>query len=369
MQEDKWKQYGGYIITYNKNQIQIFAKHIFLKHLFIERIKIINCKIYISLRIAQSISSFQNLIETSGYIETTTKTFIKTITNHSFELIRETKLKQPKQKNNYIVTFANGVYLQKPVVHWVFSNILNNMNTHSKKREHLFDPILAKKKLLEALENIPFDFKCGCRRNHCNETMQLFGENGISPDRKFDDKSYIDPSQIINFVIKKHNTYHKFDDIPIKMKHPTSWVNAISKNMINSTKDRIEKLKLKIKYTTQNEKKQILKYDTMNLNADFYIESLLKKKLEQKELCYKCNIKLYFGDENGIMRFIVGNKASPDRIDNNNCFYNDNNYHLVCVSCNYVENSNYRIHILNRAKNNPIFFTIALLEECKKWLI
>jgi formate-dependent nitrite reductase cytochrome c552 subunit len=72
---------------------------------------------------------------------------------------------------------------------------------------------------------------------------------------------------------------------------------------------------------------------------------LLQQKKEVSTLCAKCSVEMYFGDEDGVMtRMKVSNKASPDRLDNSNPFYDSDNFVLCCQSCNWSENEYSRRH-------------------------
>lgn len=93
--------------------------------------------------------------------------------------------------------------------------------------------------------------------------------------------------------------------------------------------------------------------------------------LKQKDICAAqgCGKIMYFGNESDVMEFCdVANKVSPDRRDNQNIFYEDDNFDLVCQTCNYTENRAGRTYFKNKVENDAIFFTCELFQQCLEWL-
>ncbi len=377
-------KYFAYEIKFCDNRTQTdlvkYANDVWNLNTRIEILKIVKQSLFVALFESQTQNSFKMTLpfltnENVIQIIPSQKLYVRNIieTEQSYLLERDIIIKQPDEKLNHIIIFAGGRYLYKPVVDYVLKSIIDGLKAHSKKRCHAFDVEIGKKKLLNAFLKIKPDFKCGCGRPSCDKDLQLFGDDGISPDRKYDNLGYIDEKQIITFVIKPHNTFYKFDGEPKEMKWCRSWVKVVSGHMFDSTNDRIKKLREKKTHLSKLEKREILFYDYLrskaHWNRKFFIQRILKKKKNQKGLCYKCGTKLYCGDKNGISRiWNIGNKGSADRIDNNLIFYDTDNFNLVCVSCNFCENPFIRTHITNKAKNNPIPLTAELLEECMAWL-
>lgn len=95
--------------------------------------------------------------------------------------------------------------------------------------------------------------------------------------------------------------------------------------------------------------------------------SLLNKKQTQDSKCARCSNKMYFGNDEYKLE-LAGhpNLASPHRIDDKNVFYDDNNYHLCCLACNYNGNHNIRRCIENPAVNVSVDLSVLLLNKCKE---
>jgi hypothetical protein len=196
----------------------------------------------------------------------------------------------------------------------------------------------------------------------------LYGDNGISPDKFFDNLSYIDEDQVIDWVVKPHNCKIKPNQPPKKRKTNTKWIIQIASAMHGKVSERTQLLEKHKKISDLN-KHQINRFKTdSSLTINHYKELLCRKRVIQNDLCKTCNLPMYFGDEKGLLKISYPNQASPDRINNENIFYDFDNFNLVCVSCNYSGNQNTRRFIPNHYKNDPIAFTPELLEACKEWL-
>ncbi len=275
-----------------------------------------------------------------------------------------------EQKENHVVLFQTGTYYNRPVVNHVLRNILNSMSHGSKIRGHFFDMNLAKQKLLDAFENMKPKYSCNCDRPNCLEILQLYGEYGISPDRSNNALGYVDDNQILRLVIKPHNTTITYTSEPRLRANPCKWYSYLARHMRKNVLERVNQLQKK-KYKTDLDKQQITRFENeINNNPlEDFKKVLLAKKASQLGHCLKCNDKLYFGDEEGFLRLCnKENQVSPDRIDNNNIFYDDGNFRLVCVKCNFPENRSGRMDVETKAKNKPILFTPDLLKECIDWL-
>lgn len=282
-------------------------------------------------------------------------------------------VEQPPQLENVIIFFHNGQYEKRDAISYTLLCMLQSMATSSKTRRHHFNMIQAKKKLLLAFEDIADDFRCGCNRCNCEEIMQLYGPNKLSPDRKNDKIGYCEDNQKITFVVMPHNTPIKPDSVEIKTESGQKWFTILASSMKVSTKRRIAKLRKKSK-KTDFEKEQIKRYDDDERNTQksnqHYVILLKLKRLEQKDLCSKCKQEMYFGNDDQIVEYSNrANKASPDRLNNNNIFYDADNFTLVCCACNYSENWGGRTYFANKAEIAPINFTPNLLKQCKEWLI
>jgi hypothetical protein len=122
----------------------------------------------------------------------------------------------------------------------------------------------------------------------------------------------------------------------------------------------------KISTIAQN---QINRFKTdKSITVNCYKQLLIKKRTIQKDICKTCSVVMYFGDENEVLKLSYPNQASPDRINDDNIFYDFDNFNLVCVSCNYNGKKNIRRYIPNQHKNEPVAFTPELLEACNAWL-
>jgi hypothetical protein len=284
-------------------------------------------------------------------------------------------IEQIKQKENHVIIFTGIKYVQKEVVSFALKVILNNMKGHSKERGHDFDIDKAKSKLVHAFSEIKENFACGCGRKNCAEIMQLYGPNGISPDKENDSIPYSDDLQKISFVVKSHNTRIKPGIVAKPRTDARKWYKVLARSMKNCTKKRIDRLRLKPKQTNLDIQ-QINIYDNDERNKErsneHYVEILKRKRLEQKDICASpwCNKVMYFGNSEGLLDLTnVANKVSPNRRNNDNVFYEYDNFDLVCCSCNFTENRNGRTYVENKPQNNPIPFTLELLGKCKDWLL
>lgn len=284
---------------------------------------------------------------------------------------RSNIIEQPNQLLNHVIVLKDGCFYQQEVVQHVLSSILHHMSQSSNERSHDFYYDEARTKLLEAFTEMSENLRCSCKPN-CNEIMQLYGPNGISPDRQDDNIGYCEETQQIRFVVKPHNTPIKVGSIKRKPQKLAKWSVRVSHGMKGHTKERVNQLRKK-SVQTESDKEQINKYDddprNFQTSAQHYAELLKLKKTEQDGRCSKCQKEMYFGNEDGIVEYVnCAYKASPDRIDNNNIFYEANNVRLVCCSCNSADNRRGRTYIENKPKNNPILFTKELLQQCKDWL-
>ena len=356
----------------NQNTLISFAKTLFNKNEQIRLIQIFAGFLLIHFYKSVSLNKLQNdvLLKFEFNVEKYTRNF--NVPKKTLDFFERDAEQQPLQLPNHIVCYQHG-YRQIPVVKYVLELMLCSMKCHSEKRTHQFSMEIAKIKLMEAFLNLNSDFACKCGRCDCQEIIQLFGKNSISPDRVFDELSYIHSNQQIKFVVKSHNTLMKFDDekmIPLKRK--IFWCERLADTMKFSTRRRVEVLRNK-RVQSVKDKEQISKFDSdpRNLqpaNTDL-INMLKQKKFEQRDLCAKCERVMYFGNEEGMFEYKnVGNKVSPDRIDNENIFYDADNVKLVCISCNYVENRRGRSMIEHPVVNDPIDLTKDLLKECILWL-
>jgi hypothetical protein len=296
--------------------------------------------------------------------------FFKTIDKKDCDYYQYREIVIPKitQLPNCIVIFHSGRYVQYPVVNYVLSNMLSYMKARSKERQVDFNIDIAKQKLLTAFEKIDSNFHCKCNRLACREVLQLYGDNGISPDKKFDNLSYIDDNQIIDFVVKAHNCFFKPNQASKERKTYPKWENQIAGAMCVKTRRRIKILEKQVKLSKIPEN-QIARFKTdTSINVEHYKTLLYQKRVIQQDLCETCKIPMYFGDELGILKLSYSHQASPDRIDDENIFYDFDNFNLVCISCNFNGKQNTRRYIPNKHKNNPIDFTVELLGACKEWL-
>lgn len=358
---------------------QPHLKTIYENNYFIGGMAFYETSVIISLRVPRFITAIQKLFidcELKGNITIDRCKRSKIIFNDAVEIWdKGYVIEQIKQQEYQIIVLENGKYVHKEVVNWVLSTILSNMKSHSKTREHEFDLANTRYKLLQAVHSISHNYKCGCNRSNCTEIMQLYGPNGISPDKQNDMIGYSDAKQHITFVVKSHNTRIKPGNIENIAKNPRKWYKILAKSMKNSTKIRVNKLRKKPSQS-DFDMEQIKKYDdddrNTQPNTDHYVQILQQKKLEQKDVCASkgCNKIMYFGNDQELLELSnVAHKVSPDRRNNDNIFYEYDNFDLVCCSCNYTENRAGRTYVQNKVQNNPIFFTPELIQKCKDWLI
>jgi len=284
-------------------------------------------------------------------------------------------VEQKEQLLNHVLIFDsnNRTYYNRPVVAWVLCQMLGRMEASSKKRKHGFNKNLAKLKLLDAFLRMAADFQCDCGRPSCKEIMQIYGNNQISPDRVNNSLGYVESTQVIRFVTQPHNTLIAYNSVSRPSgsgNRRTKWYTVLVGGMRRRTKQRVTQLKKK-PVKTDFDKMQIARFEserTVNPNT-YLVKLLIPKKETQLDCCFKCSKTLYFGDGNGLFKMSnLPNQVSPDRCDNDNIFYDDNNFNLVCASCNFCENRGGRTYVENKAKNQPIPFTLELLKECKEWL-
>jgi hypothetical protein len=286
---------------------------------------------------------------------------------------REIILEQPERWPNHVIHKTNGTFQQYHVVEFMMSRILSGMKSNSKRRGHSYDEPIAKQKLFNAFRRLSADLSCGCRRLDCNEVLDLYGPNKLSPDRTYDIMGYCDMKQKIVFVVKSHNCSIKFDNIATERKSPHNWIVQTAAQMATKFKKRIKSLEIDLEKRSEFDKQQVKRFrDEQVMNVEHYRifkDVLQQMKDEQKCQCEKCKRQMYFGDCAGILRKShEPTQASPDRIDNNNVFYDKNNMRLVCQSCNHNENHQGRRHVEHKIKQDPIPLTKALVKECQKYL-
>jgi hypothetical protein len=356
-----------------------YVKAIYEKNNCIQLIAVYKSFVIVNFKNIKELSFIKNLFINNEfrnqiYIEPSKK--LKTKHVDAIQVMERSNIhEQIKQKENHVIVFRNGKYSQKEVVSHVLSIILQSMKTSSKQRGHDFDVEKAKNKLILAFTEIKENFACGCGRKNCTETMQLFGPNGISPDKVNDTIGYSDDMQKITFVVKSHNTRIKPDIVSKTRTDPRKWYKVLAKSMKMCTKKRIERLRLKPK-KTDFDVKQVKKYDNDDRNTqpsnEHYVELLKLKRQEQKDICASpgCNKPMYFGNLEGLLDLTnVAHKVSSNRRNNDNVFYEYDNFDLVCWSCNFTENRNGRTYVENKPNNNPIPLTLELLQKCKDWLL
>ncbi len=353
-----------YMITFNST---FEDTNSLLKLNFIKKIFIYKNYIILDLTIHKYITSIQKLLFECN-IEVYNSNKLKLNLDKPIAIMeKEFIIKQPKQKENHIVMFANGRYLQREVIGFVLGRIFQSMKSHSKQRQHEFDPIKAKEKLLESFTKMDTNYQCGCNRKNCREIMQLYGENGISPDKENDNIGYCEESQKITLVIKSHNTPIKFDSNKRMAKSLGKWYDILATHMMERTKRHINRL-IK-KQQSESDKQQIKKYVNQEQSHEHMITMLKEKRIEQDDLCKKCKEEMYFGNEDDVSEWTnCGNKASPDRKDNENVFYDSENFDLVCCSCNFKENQGGRTFVEHKCINKPIPFTLELLKKCQAFI-
>jgi hypothetical protein len=373
----------SYVITFlNDSSFEDFKPYVKMIYEKSDCIKLIavykNCVI-VNFKTTKASTFVKNLFiheDFKNQIDIQPSKKLKTKHISAIQVIERSNIhEQIKQKENHVIVFANGKYNQREVVSFVLSVILENMKTHSKQRGHDFDLGKAKHKLILAFEGIKENFACGCGRNNCTEIMQLFGPNGISPDKVNDTIGYSEDIQRITFVVKSHNTRIKPGIVSKVRTDPRKWYKVLAKSMKNCTKKRIDKLRQKPK-KTDFDRKQIKMYDDDDRNTqpsnEHYVELLKLKRQEQKDICASpgCNKPMYFGNLEGLLELTnVAHKVSPNRRNNDNVFYEYDNFDLVCCSCNFTENRNGRTYVENKPNNNPIPLTLELLQKCKDWLL
>ncbi len=298
------------------------------------------------------------------------KLFVDRISDKSciYKLERDIVLKQPEPVENKICVFSGGIFFQVAQVKFVLQVMLSGMKQRAERRFGLeLDMEIAKTKLLIAFENIAPNFKCGCTNENCSKIMEFYGENGISPDRQNDDITYDDEKQIVTFVIKAHNTRLKDNSVPrlSSQIYHSDWETITASNMYHHITNRAVQLEKKNHHMSEFETKQLIRFKKHQYDDIQALKLLLLKKKDlQQKRCFKCTKKLYFGT-----KFVnVNNKASPDRIDNHNIFYDEDNFRLVCIKCNEAGICKVRTHVKYKVENNTIPFTKDLIEECKVWL-
>ncbi len=276
----------------------------------------------------------------------------------------------PAPNPNHITVFSDGKFCHKPAVGYVFGLMLNRMKFRSTKRNMTFDIVKTLEKLSQALNKITSDFDCGCERSHCNEKLQLFGLNAMSPDRKRDDLGYSDENQVITMVVKAHNTRFQPNSQPQEAKTQDKWTSILRGNMFQHTKNRIIKLQ-KLRIISNAQQLYIDRYREQEFQLKFEYRKLLEsKRITQNDKCFRCGTEMYFGDQGGIFRETKNaRKVSPDRVDDTNVFYDDSNFNLVCCSCNYNGQKLLTTYIETKPDNQEIALTHNLLQQCKDWLI
>ncbi len=370
----------SYCITFSSDSpFQSYAKMIYEKSDCIQLMAFYKTCVVVNFKITKASTFVTKLFLNNKFknkIDIQLSKKLKTKHTEAIEVMERSNVHQQiTQKENHVIVFANGKYVQREVVSYILSGLLCHMKKSSKERGHDFNSNIAKKKLIQAFAEIKDNFACGCNRTNCTEIMQLFGPNGISPDRENDLLGYSDDAQKITFVVKSHNTRIKEGIVAKSRPDPRKWYKILARSMKYCTKKRIEKLRLK-PTQTYLDMKQIEIYDSDARNKgtsnEHYVEILKLKRLEQKDICASlgCNKLMYFGNSEGVLEFSnVAHKVSPNRRNNDNVFYEYDNFDLVCCSCNFTENRNGRTFVENKPNNNPIPLTLELVQKCKDWLV
>jgi hypothetical protein len=270
-------------------------------------------------------------------------------------------------------------YYDRNTIKYVMNTMVQARMGTSHRRGHECDSDLIRPALLKAFENIRSDFKCQCGHPGCDEVMTLCGTNAISPDRKYDDLGYHDEGQVLTFVCKEHNTRIKHDTVPKELtrRSPLKWYNMMASGIIAKTRERIEKLRTLGDQITAYELEQVKRYYEEELDSTFdrrdIATNMVKQMKQESTECAKCHRDLYFGDDEGNVRFsYLGHKASADRIDNQNVFYDSSNVRLVCISCNHNDNPTRR----TLKNENPtteehlrVPLTQDIIQECIQYLL
>ncbi len=357
----------------HSDQVTLRVTKMFAKNQKVKKIQVYENKLLIRLFKRQHLKTVRNFYKDTNKIIDIADKHLWTIQNQKcvFFIERPNEILPPKSKPNHITIFLNGNYTQKPEVAFCLSSMLRSMKCNSKARSLEFDKDVAKQKLMDAMNRIDVDFKCGCDRHHCAEKLQLFGPNSMSPDRTFDNIGYSDEKQVITMVVKAHNTTIKTNSVPIKASTQVRWTSILTHNMFKNTVDRIAQLHKLDNYISEKQQQYIDRFEKEKLSLKKrYKASLQIKRIAQKDICFTCKSLMYFGDHKGIFREKNnGRKVSPDRVDDANVFYDNDNFNLVCCSCNFIGKHNIRTHIESKAENVPVDLTTHLLQQCKNWLV
>lgn len=287
---------------------------------------------------------------------------------------RTVLLQEPEVKDNHITIFEKGTWRQREAVNFIIGRMISVMKYDSvTKRKQEYVEVDALQKLLEAFQRCAV--KCGCGQSHCNLTMDLFGADQISPDRKYNHLSYSDPGQYITIVSKRDNTRTKFDSVPEERGRHCDWINRTAGSMTSGTKTRMQRLVAGKTLGQQSavERAQVERYAREEADESFHrfrhYKSILKQKQAQCTGCFRCGKDMYFGDERGILRITkVGHQASPDRLDNSNPFYDSSNFDLACQSCNRTERVYTRTHVEHKSTQPNIPLTTEYLTKIVAWL-
>jgi hypothetical protein len=266
----------------------------------------------------------------------------------------------------------------------ILSQILRNMRTNSKMRGHEFDRRKAIIKMIEALEKILYNSEgvglCGCGR--CVDTMILnCGVAKLGFDRLLDFLGYGDDGQELTVVKIAHNTWMKpTTEKIIRTGKTIYFLGQTSDSMVANTKGRADKLfqrRRKGLPLTPSENEQLNLFNREyfgeegNIKLREQYKEILKEKVanlvviwweaEDEEgrkegesdwyeysMCPRCGELIHCGivrtrwkgtknsDIYDIrhLKYMKDNmQASPDRLDNDNIYYWEDNYELVCPCC------------------------------------
>lgn len=280
-------------------------------------------------------------------------------------------LEEPVPKTGFITVHDAGRYYQREAVEYVITQVLNSMKLHAKERGHEHNQQGAVQNLITAFQSS--NLFCGCGQNHCDEQLQLWGPNKISPDRSNDRLDYGDDNQSLTIVVSPHNTRIKHTSVPTKRRVQLNWCSALAAGMACHTAERLEMLiankPADRRSVAENNHVARFEWEQTNfknpkLHRNHHLQTLLRQKYEQSKQCSVCGTDMYFGDSNGILRLAyVATQVSPDRIDNSNPWYDANNFRLTCVSCNKADRSYSRKNVIQKPKQPAIDLTQEVLQN------
>jgi hypothetical protein len=348
--------------------------------LFTSDQNIVSCKtfenyILVDVKKSECVSTYKNKHSSPGTTITSVgRKRVKFIDPTLWQYLqkRVISVEEPALILHHVNVFINGRWYQYPVVNHVLTKMFSTMGASSRERGHTFDPVIAKAKLIEAFERVSTDMKCACGHPRCTSILSMYGTDAFSPDRKNDDAGYSDDKQVLTMVCKAHNTRIRHDSVPKPMKYGRKWSITIARHMVKSTAWRINKLRDKAENMTALDRRQVAQFDEechKGFDRLVQLTMLLEKKQSTCDRCFLCDRGLYFGDaESKLQMSHVGNQASPDRVDNTNVFYDEDNFNLVCVSCNLNESTSIRQYVEHMPTKVDIPLSSSLIQECISWL-